>query len=214
MRSVRNAAWSNMNMSSIVIRSILAVVLPLLGVALWYYPLMVSVAKPTLARVGITQVMNSFNPQAQVNNSFSYPSLGIQAPLKVSANTSPLKATDWETIRVALRSGVSVAYEAASFEHAPLVFVTGHSSDTYPHTYASVFAGLNRATNGDDVSLVIDDKKYSYKVIEKKVVNPNDLDSFRSLEPTDTTKQRIALVTCWPVLTTKNRMVVVAERTL
>lgn len=188
---------------------VVTLLLPLAGLVAWYYPLVESAVKPPLARSGIAKALDP--DQTPANNTLAYPQLGIESPIVLLPQTSPLNTSDWESLRTALRQGIGISYEGESFEDSRLVFATGHSSDTYPHKYASVFASLNQAQGNDVITLVIDNKKHDFKVIESKIINPTHVNEFKALEPAEGSPKRLVMVTCWPVLTTKNRMVVVAE---
>ncbi len=188
----------------------LTLFVPLVGVLVWYYPLVESAVKPSLVRSGIARAVTT--PHVPANNTFSYPALGISSPIVVLPQSSPLKTNDWQSFRAALRQGIGVSYDTDSFDSARLVFATGHSSDTYPHSYASIFASLNQAKPGDEVTLVVDNNKHTYRVVDSKVINPGDTAAFKALEPINGEPNRLVLVTCWPVLTTANRRVVIAEQ--
>jgi LPXTG-site transpeptidase (sortase) family protein len=121
---------------------------------------------------------------------------------------------DWQSIRADLRRGISVSYGTSTYDTAARVFITGHSSDTYPHRYASVFAGLNGAKVGDRCALTRQGHTYQYEVTDKRVVDPSDAAFFTpaSLVKNPGEPQEVFLVTCWPVFTTKNRLVVVGHQ--
>ncbi len=180
----------------------------ILFAAVWYYPLLSGLLKPSVI-VPIAQAIRE--DKTPTNNTLFYPNLGITSPLIVSKETSPLKYQDWNTIRQALRNGVNLAFTEESFDNSNFAFVTGHSSDTYPHKHASIFAGLGQAKVDDEILLNIDETIYVFKVVETKVLNPTDIKDFEELQKNESGKKRIALVTCWPVLTTKNRLVIMAE---
>lgn len=171
--------------------------------AVWYWPLISQLLKPGLVQIGAIKV------EQPEQNGFIYERLGISSPLSVNSQTSPITEQDWSKISKDLRQGVSLAFEADSFKDAQLAFLTGHSSDTIRQPYASIFAPLGQAKIGDSFKVVVDDESYNYEVIDKIVISPAAVDQFRQLE--DDNIQRVALVTCWPPLTTANRMVVVGN---
>ena len=187
--------------------------LPLVIIGLWFLPLWLNLAKPTLNQTPVVQQV--FGPPKGVagpkKDFFDFNRLAIHAPMSIMPETSPLNANDWSKLREALHKGVGLSFTQDDFESAPLVFVTGHSSDVNPHQYGSVFAGLNQSHTDDTFTLHIHGKEYKYKVVEKQILNPLNKDAFLKLGEGHE-KQRVVLVTCWPVLTTKNRLVVVGER--
>ncbi len=192
-------------------RLVLAVTLPLIILAIWYYDLVVNVIKPDLVPFSTAARATASTPDL-ADNSFSYPMLGITAPLTVSAQTSPMRTSDWNKIADALGKGVSLAYDQPDFGQARLAFITGHSSSLKPQPYGSVFAGLGQAEKGDMFRFRSQGQTYTYKVIDKKVLDPRDLNGFTSFAPAVGQPQRVALVACWPVLTTSKRIVIVGER--
>ena len=174
----------------------------------WYAEFLTSIVRPSLIRTELISAPQTTELQAPA---FAYPTLGIVAPVVEAAQTSPLAARDWQAIAAALRAGVSLAYEGPSLESARLAFVTGHSSDTVRHPYASVFAGLGQSRMGDEFVMQLANGQRRYRVSDRSVYSPADLDAFRALEPAPGSPQRVILVTCWPPLTTKSRLVVTGE---
>jgi len=88
-------------------------------------------------------------------------------------------------------------------------FVFWHSSN-FPWVewdYNDVFALLDKIEIWDEVVTYYEGKKYTYKIQEKKVINPNDV----SVLKRDTWKKEITLMTCWPIGTTYNRLLVIGE---
>ncbi|MBX4187021.1 MAG: class E sortase [Candidatus Doudnabacteria bacterium] len=97
-----------------------------------------------------------------------------------------------------------------------IVYVSGHSSDYIwkKDPMANIFTKLNYLTAGDDVFIDVygkDGKVYNfrYKVSTSHVYKANDQQQF--FENTDTSK--LNLSTCWPIGTSKDRLVVTAEAT-
>ncbi|MBI2590118.1 sortase [Candidatus Berkelbacteria bacterium] len=178
----------------------------------WYAPLIFSLTQPTLIEAG---VLGKRIAEAPVADTFRYENLGIEVPIEKAAWTSPLNTKDWRKIRSALERGVSLAYEGEFLESVTLAFITGHSSDVYPHRYSSVFASLGQAQRDDNFTLWLNQNPYQFKVTGVKIISPQDVEEFQALNPGEKSDiQRVALVTCWPVLTTRSRLVVIGERSL
>lgn len=90
------------------------------------------------------------------------------------------------------------------------VFIFGHSSN-YPWVkseYNSVFALLDQLQNDDEIIIYYFQKKYVYRVTDRAVVKPGDV---KTLEARDHTKKELSLMTCWPVWTTLERIILFAE---
>ena len=68
-----------------------------------------------------------------------------------------------------------------------------------------MFALLDNVVFGDEIIAYYDQKKYVYKVTQKKVIRPGDTSVLQKVEG----KKQISLMTCWPVGTTLNRMIVI-----
>lgn len=88
-------------------------------------------------------------------------------------------------------------------------FIFGHSSN-YPWIkgeYNSVFALLDELTFGDEIIVYYNQKKFTYIIREKKVVKPGNVKVLDREEG----KKEISLMTCWPIGTTINRLIVFAE---
>ena len=89
-------------------------------------------------------------------------------------------------------------------------FIFGHSSN-YPWVkseYNDVFALLDNLENGDEIIVFYDQKKYVYHVTDRATVKPGDT---KVLSSRDTTKKELSLMTCWPVGTALERLIIFAE---
>lgn len=90
------------------------------------------------------------------------------------------------------------------------VFIFGHSSN-YPWVksdYNDAFALLDTLENGDEITIYYNQKKFTYRVTDRAVVKPGDV---KTLESRDHTKKELSLMTCWPVGTTLERIIIFAE---
>lgn len=85
-------------------------------------------------------------------------------------------------------------------------FIFWHSSN-FPWIkwdYNSIFALLDNVTYDDNVIIYYNQKKYVYKIREKKVISPWDV----SVLKRNKNKSELTLMTCWPIWTTFNRLIV------
>lgn len=88
-------------------------------------------------------------------------------------------------------------------------FIFGHSSN-FPWVeskYNDVFALLDNVVFWDEIIAYYWQKKYTYRIKEKKIVKPGDV----SILKRNNWVSEISLMTCWPVWTTLNRMIVIWE---
>ena len=88
-------------------------------------------------------------------------------------------------------------------------FIFWHSSN-FPWVkwdYNDVFALLDKVEFWDEVIIYYWQEKFVYKIREKKVITPGDV----SVLERNKKKSEITLMTCWPIWTTLNRLIVVWE---
>lgn len=88
-------------------------------------------------------------------------------------------------------------------------FIFWHSSN-YPWIkwdYNQVFALLGKVNIWDKIISYYNQKKYIYKIKEKKVIKPWDV----SILKNNKNNSELTLMTCWPVWTTLNRLIVTWE---
>ncbi len=89
------------------------------------------------------------------------------------------------------------------------MFIFWHSSN-YPWIkweYNDVFVLLDNLVYGDEITVYYGQKKYVYVITEKKVIKPGDVDVLNRPE----WKKELSLMTCWPIWTVLNRLIVFAE---
>jgi len=87
-------------------------------------------------------------------------------------------------------------------------FIVGHSSNYFWITsdYNSIFSLLDKLENGDRIEVTYKNKQYFYDVIDKRVVGPDQVEYLKN-----TSKETLTLMTCWPVGTSLNRLIIQAE---
>jgi LPXTG-site transpeptidase (sortase) family protein len=130
----------------------------------------------------------------------------------VRISTETLLRKDWAAlenqIQSALQHGV-VHYPGTAYPgDKGNVVITGHSS-YFPWDagrFKDVFALLHQVGVGDEIVVYQDQKKYKYVVYEKKVVRPSQVEVL-----TQDGDDRLTLITCTPVGTDLNRLIVLAK---
>ncbi len=88
-------------------------------------------------------------------------------------------------------------------------FVFWHSSN-FPWIkwdFNDVFALLDKVEYGDEILVYYNQEKFRYIIKEKKVITPWDI----SVLERNKKKSELTLMTCWPLWTTLNRLIVVWE---
>jgi len=88
-------------------------------------------------------------------------------------------------------------------------FIFWHSSN-FPWIawdYNDVFSRLGQLEKWDIVYSYYWQKRYKYKITTKEVIKPNDV----SILKRDKNRKELTLMTCWPVWTTLNRLILIWE---
>ncbi len=141
---------------------------------------------------------------ADWNFSLVIPSIKLNA--KVNPSISPGNASEYEE---ALKTGLAHAQGTSFPDESGTVYIFGHSTD-YPWNithYNALFYPLKYVSEGEEIILIYNNNDYVYHVIEKKVVDAEDLDYLYS----QAGDKRLVLQTCWPPGTTWKRLIIIAE---
>lgn len=130
----------------------------------------------------------------------------IRANSKVIANVNPYRE---EIYQKALTLGVAHAEGTALPGKIGNTFIFAHSSGDWftANRFNSVFYLLNKLEKNDEIDIYYQKQKYVYKVIEKKIVTPSEIDYLTKKGA----KRTITLMTCWPPGTTLKRLIVIGE---
>lgn len=136
------------------------------------------------------------------------PSFGIVIP-KIQANAAiipNIDPYDSKAYQQALTHGVVHAKGSVFPGRVGNVFIFSHSSVNFFEAlrYNSVFYLLDKLEINDDIILYFNNEKFIYRVMEKKLVEPNTL--FYLTEKTN--DKLVTLMTCWPPGTTFKRLIV------
>lgn len=152
-------------------------------------------------------------PVAPTDNRLVIPKLGKSIPI-VGMGTEHIEGENWteleNQIQGALQDGVVHYPGTAEPGQNGNVFITGHSSYYAwdPGQFKDVFALLGQLEIGDEYYVYYDQKKFTYRIFEKLIVEPTDVSVLN--QPTD--KKISTLMTCYPVGTTRSRLVIKAEQ--
>ncbi len=82
--------------------------------------------------------------------------------------------------------------------------IAGHRN----YTFGSRFNRLGQVKEGDVILLEVEDKAYSYKVTEIKVVLPEDLWALEQ----PLTERKVTLITCHPIYRATHRLIVIGQK--
>ncbi|MFA7243703.1 MAG: sortase [Patescibacteria group bacterium] len=130
--------------------------------------------------------------------------IGINAPITWDVVNSP------DTTSKALENGTIHLAGTADPGEIGNIFITGHSSNYLwaPGKYKSIFATLNRVVVGDKIFIKYQSRLFTYTVSKIFITKPDDLSVLNQGKDSILT-----LVTCTPVGTSINRLVIVASQT-
>lgn len=142
--------------------------------------------------------------QGIASGKLSIPKLKIQAPI--------IWSTDPKNFEKDLTKGVIHYPGTAMPGENGIIYITGHSSDYIwkKHPYMQIFSQLNRLEPGDDIFIEVPQsdgsvKAYRYQVTVSKIYGPTDQEQF-----VGEYSEKLNLSTCWPIGTSKDRLVVSA----
>lgn len=133
------------------------------------------------------------------------PKLNIEAPIVLDAVD-----TEEKTIQAALERGVTLYPNTGKPGELSNPVIFGHSSNNIFNSgnYKFVFVLLNKLENGDTFMINYNTKQYVYRVFNKKVVKPSEVDVLYE-KPKDA---MVTLITCDPPGSSANRLIVQAEQ--
>jgi sortase A len=95
------------------------------------------------------------------------------------------------------------------------VFIYGHSVVPFffnPENYKTIFSNLHKLENEDIVEVEYNGKIYKYKVFEKKILSPEEVNPLATLTPAYLNEKTLSLMTCTPPGTTLKRLIVGAKQ--
>lgn len=134
------------------------------------------------------------------------PKINVQIPIQFDIN-----ATDEETMQKELESGVAHYPTTAMPGQNGNSAYFGHSSNNIFNKgkYKFAFVLLHELVPGDTFYITKDSKIYAYKVFEKRIVEPNQVEI---LEPIPGHTATATLITCDPPGTSLRRLVIFGDQ--
>ncbi|MBP9779844.1 class E sortase [Candidatus Gracilibacteria bacterium] len=164
-----------------------------------------------LGNISLDGIASSKFEVAPYENRIIIPRLGKNVPLiDVFHDTDADYLEMHEIFMEELRKGVVRYPDTARPGEIGNVFIFGHSSN-YPWVkseYNDIFALLDTLKDGDDVVIFYGQKKFTYRITDRAIVKPGDMEVLESRDPN---KKELALMTCWPIGTTLERIILFAE---
>jgi len=137
------------------------------------------------------------------------PRIGVEVPIIWNAN-----AADQNSLNSAMDNGVAwfnINGASARPGEVGNFVLSGHSSNDWldQGDYKFIFARLEQLVEGDTIYVNYNSVRYTYQITKKAVVKPTNVAALT--EPT--TKPIITLVTCTPLGTAIDRLLVFGEQT-
>lgn len=141
------------------------------------------------------------------NFSLVIPKIG--ANTKVVANVDP---SNYDEYIGALKYGVAHARGTALPGDKGHIYLFAHSTDSFLNVtnYNAVFYLLYKLDKGDVMYLFYHGKKFIYKVLDKKIVDPQKTEFLTR----QSANEFLTLQTCWPPGTTLQRLLIFASPVL
>lgn len=139
-------------------------------------------------------------PAGLINNHLVIPKIKIITPIIWNSGTNEKAMID------SLQRGVAhYSFTSIPNDKSGNVFITGHSSNYWwdKGEYNTVFALLDKLKMGDNAYIQYKDKIYVYKMIRSTTIKPSNLTITN-----ETKKPTLSLMTCTPVGTSLNRLIV------
>jgi len=132
------------------------------------------------------------------------PKINLSAPIIIDE-----KSYEEDKVQLALRNGVVQYGTSANPGQKGNTVIVGHSSGQLwaPGDYKFVFTLLDKLVKNDRILIDYKGVQYVYRVEDSKVVIPSNVSV---VQPTD--DPRLTLITCTPVGTNKNRLVITARQ--
>lgn len=141
-----------------------------------------------------------------VNTDFAIvvPKIGINAP--VTAGVNPNNPKEYTAVL-----DTAVAQSSTSFtpDKSGTVYLFSHSTnyDWFVNDLNAVFYLLKDLENGDYIVLFYKGVRYTYRMTEKRIVQPSEI----SYLVPQTGKKTLILQTCWPPGSTSERLLIFAD---
>ncbi len=136
------------------------------------------------------------------------PKISVQVPIVWDA-----VAADQKSLNAAMDKGIAwfnIPGASAKPGEKGNFVLSGHSSNDWTGggEYKFIFARLEQLKEGDTIYANYNSKRYTYTVTSMKVVKPTDVQALVG----DESKPRMTLITCTPLGTALNRLLVFADQ--
>ncbi|MBR1796018.1 sortase [Candidatus Saccharibacteria bacterium] len=173
-----------------------------------FAPIMAYVSPGNASETTITEVDPTVAVAVKEGTVLLIPKLNIDVPIQLG-----LDANDTDALNKAMNQGViqfSIPGANALPGQVGNFVISGHSAgDIYSNNqYKFIFSGLERLNENDLVYVDYNGQRYTYKVTKKDTVLPTDVSALVYTGD----KPILTLITCWPLGTSRYRLLVTAEQ--
>lgn len=145
----------------------------------------------------------------------SIPAIGVQAPVYLPSKKH-WDTRQWDMLENQMQTGLNVG--AVAYPHSVSagrngsLIIAGHSSppnaEAAKSKFGNLFEKLPDLGKGGVISILYDNGFVDYEVVDTKIVTPQET----SILSQDYSESTLKLITCFPIGTTKDRLIVIAKR--
>ena len=172
-----------------------------------FAPIMAYIAPGNVSDEGIAAIDPTVNTAVSETNKLIIPKLNIDVPVHFGISN------DTSTINKAMMNGVAHFMVPGASSYPGQIgntVISGHSAgDIYSsNPYKFIFSGLERLVVGDLIYIDYNKVRYTYRMTGSRTVEPNDVSSLKY----EGNKAILTLITCWPLGTSRYRLLVEAEQ--
>lgn len=143
--------------------------------------------------------------KVSAENKLIIPKLNVDVPINFGVSTSDvMEAMNHGVAHYRINGASAYPGEVGNF------VVMGHSAgDIYSsNQYKFIFSGLERLEVGDIIYVHYNSVRYTYKMVGNEIIWPTEVSKL----VIDTDKPMMTLVTCWPLGTSRQRLLISAEQ--
>lgn len=146
----------------------------------------------------------AYNPLEAKSDVIRIPSIGVSVPVVLSTSIA-----DTDVIAT-LDKGVALYPNGITPGAIGNLFISGHSTgEPWKGAYRFAFIRINELQPGDFIHIDWKGARYSYRITKSEIVHPDKNFRIVSDRPVPT----ISIMACWPLWSTKSRMLIHGELT-
>ncbi len=145
-----------------------------------------------------------YNPAESTSDWIRIPAIGVHVPIVMSAS---LKDAD---VLATLKKGAALYPNGIAPGALGNTFISAHSTgEPWKGAYRFAFIRINELQNGDALYVDWKGARYAYRIVKSEIITPTA--DFRVIS--DRPVPTLSLMACWPLWSTKDRMLIHAELT-